>query len=92
MPDTMPKLDLILLIFSLWNVRCCKGNTILLDSDQEGTYPDVVDTYQVKFRWYYEEGGPSINDYYWTFWWTENDNNEHGTVLLPNMSPLHCLA
>lgn len=58
-------------------LRCCKGGTVLLDSDQAGTYNDTVDAYQLKYRYYYEAGSPEINDYQWTFWWTEHDNNEH---------------
>merc|ERR1711964_573670 len=58
-------------------LRCCKKDSILLDRNQ--IQPEELDTYQVKFRYYFEEvqDVTSVSDLHFTSWWTEYNNNEH---------------
>jgi hypothetical protein len=53
---------------------CCAGGNFLLDADQE--VPEPVDTFQIKYRFYYEDYTNQSNHY--RVWWsTEATNNEY---------------
>jgi hypothetical protein len=55
-------------------LMCCGGGTFLLDADQQ--VPKPVDTWQLKYRFYFEEYRNQSNAY--RVWWsTEATNNEY---------------
>lgn len=58
-------------------LRCCTGGTVLLDRNQ--TVPQTKDNFQLKYRYYFEEvaGASAVVDTFFTYWWTEYNNNEH---------------
>lgn len=55
-------------------LQCCSGGTLLLDADQE--VPSAVDTWRMKYRFYFEEYSSQVNTF--RVWWsTEATNNEY---------------
>jgi len=55
-------------------LRCCGGGSMLLDADQE--VPDRLDTFYMKYRFYFEEYASQHNTF--RIWWsTEARNNEY---------------
>jgi len=59
-------------------LRCCKGGTVILDSDQNVTN-NYVWEWQLKYRYYYEvvEDPSKVTNTFMTSWWTEHNNGEH---------------
>jgi hypothetical protein len=56
-------------------LMCCGGGTFLLDADQ--TIPEPEDTWQMKYRFYYEEFTNRTKNTYRVWWSTEATNNEY---------------
>jgi len=72
-------------------LRCCKGGTILLDSDQNVTN-NVVFEWQLKYRYYYEvvEDATKVTNTHMTSWWTEHNNGEHDVPKCDPKNPATC--
>merc|ERR1711988_1775655 len=58
-------------------LRCCKGGTTLLDSNQTINPEPFI--WQLKYRYYYEivEDPATVVNTFQSSWWTEHNNNEH---------------
>jgi len=63
-------------------LRCCRGGTIILDSNQT-VKNDTVFEWQLKYRYYYEvvEDPSKVVNTFETSWWTEHNNGEHDVPL-----------
>mmetsp|Transcript_75614 Transcript_75614/g.105008 ORF Transcript_75614/g.105008 Transcript_75614/m.105008 type:complete len:440 (-) Transcript_75614:72-1391(-) len=63
-------------------LRCCKGGTVILDSDQNVTNNYVFE-WQLKYRYYFEvlEENTTSQNTFMTSWWTEHNNGEHDVPL-----------
>jgi hypothetical protein len=62
-------------------LRCCKGGTIILDSNQT-VKNNVAWEWQLKYRYYYEvvedpKAADAPQNTFMTSWWTEHNNGEH---------------
>jgi hypothetical protein len=63
-------------------LRCCKGGTIILDSNQT-VKNNTVFEWQLKYRYYYEivDDPSKVVNTYQIGWWTEHNNGEHDVPL-----------
>ena len=63
-------------------LRCCKGGTIILDSNQTVANNEVFE-WALKYRYYYEvvDDPKSVTNTFMTSWWTEHNNGEHDVPL-----------
>ena len=73
-------------------LRCCKGGTILLDSNQTVANNTMFE-WQLKYRYYYEivedPKNTPINTRM-TSWWTEHNNGEHDVPKCDPKNPATC--
>jgi len=72
-------------------LRCCKGGTIILDSNQT-VKNNTVFEWQLKYRYYYEivEDPSKVTNTYMTSWWTEHNNGEHDVPLCLEKDKANC--
>lgn len=70
-------------------LRCCTHKTILLDKEQE--VPTAVDTYRMKFRFYYEDYVDQKSSFF-MFWTAENGAGEYDIPKCDsNTPPEYCI-
>jgi len=72
-------------------LRCCKGGTVILDSNQSVKNNEQFE-WQLKYRYYYEvvEDESKVQNTFMTSWWTEHNNGEHDVPLCLEKDKSQC--